>query len=509
MNTHELADALAAIVGPAHVLHDDAGRARASADIFLWPEAQRVELVVAPASSEEVARVVAVLAQARRRLVPRGAGLSYTAGVVPSMPAIALDLRRLDRVEINADDRYAIVGAGVTWDSLATRLRPLALRSAMSGPISGSHSTIGGAVSQNVPGSMDGVIGLAVVLADGTLARTGGAARGAPFWRHVGPDLTGLFLGDCGAFGVKTEIVLRLVPDRAAEFLSLGFDAADQLLATMVELLHAGAIARGFGLDKVKSEGATKVDAGEGLRTVGAVMAQAGSVGQALRDAAQMVRAGVVARRDPPWSLHCTIEGGSPAAAQAECARAKEICLRQAVEIDNTLPKALRAKPFSIRGIVGPEGDRWVPIHGILPLGRARAAFAALDAALAAEADALATSGVHVHWHFSSLGGAYIVIEPMFYWRDALDAVQLEHLSERNRARFDGAPVNEEARVLVRRLRRSLSDVIDAQGGVHAQIGRFYRHADLLEPGALALARRIKRALDAEGTMNPGVLGLE
>src|SRR3954470_9495985 len=197
------ADSLKQIVGAANVLTDEAARRYASSDIFVWPDAVVADMVVRPGSTAETAHVVGLLKG--QSIVPRGAGLSYTAGVVPHGPAVVVDTVRLDSIDIHADDLYAVVGAGCTWEKLAAALKPHGLQAVQRSPISGSHSTVGGLASQNLPGGMDGVIGLTVVLADGTVARTGSAARTdvPAFQRYSGPDLTGLFLGDCGAFGIK------------------------------------------------------------------------------------------------------------------------------------------------------------------------------------------------------------------------------------------------------------------------------------------------------------------
>ncbi len=179
----------------------------------------------------------------------------------------------------------------------------------------------------------------------------------------------------------------------------------------------------------------------------------------------------------------------------------------EATEIDNVVPKTLRAKPYSIRGLVGPDGERWVPVHGVLPLSRARECMAALVGYVNANTQELRRAGVTVQWLCSS-AGAYVTIEPMFYWRDALDPIQLAHLSERNRARFAGNPENNLARDVVRRLRAEMRDVFGRHGAVHAQVGRFYRLTELMDPGSRELLARVKRALDPAGRMNPGSLGL-
>jgi len=500
-----LRQALAQVVGADHVLADDAARRYASSDIFVWPDAVVADLVVRPASTAEAAKVIALLEG--KSLVPRGAGLSYTAGVVPHTPSVVVDTNRLDGIEIHADDLYAIVGAGCTWEKLAAALKPHGLQAVQRSPISGSHSTVGGLASQNLPGGMDGVIGLTVVLADGTVARTGSAARNdaSAFQRYSGPDLTGMFLGDCGAFGIKTDVVLRLAPETAAAFASFGFASGEEMVSAIAAVMRHAPGVRAFGMDQGKGESASRVEAGEAAKILGAVVKGAGSLGKAVKDVAQLAR-GRNALGEHAWSLHLTAEAPTEAAAAAQIDAARRL-MNQAVEMDNVVPKTLRAKPYSIRGLVGPEGERWVPVHGVLPLSRARECMTGLVAHIHSRGDELKQAGVKAQWLCSS-AGPYVTIEPMFYWRDALDPIQLEHLSERNRARFGGAPENKAARELVRRLRAELREVFAAYGAVHAQVGRFYSLTERMDPGSRALLERVKRALDPEGRMNPGSLGL-
>lgn len=499
---------LAAVVGAANVLDDAAGRALAGSDLFDWPGSVAPSLVVRPGSATETAAALRIAAEARSAVVPRGAGLSYTAGAVPHAATVAFDMTRLAAIEIVPGDVFARVGAGATWEALAGEAAKHGLRVAAPAPISGSHTTIGGAASQNLPGGMDGFIGLEIALADGTLTRTGSAVRagGSAFWRNHGPDLTGLFLGDCGAFGIKTEIALRLVPDKPAAFASFGFDTATALVEALVAMMRAGAVSRGFAMDRLRARAATKVEAGDAARTLGAVVARAASVGQAVRDVAQLAKAGLAASDAPPWALHLTAEADTPRAAEERLEAARPFC-GAGREIDNVIPKTLRAKPFSIRGMVGPEGERWVPVHGIVPLSRAVGAMAALEHAIALEKSALDVAGMSVNWVISSMG-AYVTIEPMFYWRDALEPIHLAAMTEKNRARFGAFAPDPEGRALARRLRVRLRDVLDAHDAVHAQIGRFYRFTDQMDQGSAALVRRIKAALDPDGRMNPGVLGL-
>lgn len=508
MSSDTLHAELAAIVGAAHVLAGDSARQLASADLFSWPEAVVADLVVRPGSTEELARVTALLSRSGSAIVPRGAGLSYTAGVVPHGASVVIDCLRLDSIEIHADDLYAVVGAGVTWEKLAQALKPHGLRAAQINPISGSHSTVGGTASQNIPGGLDNIIGLAVVLADGTVARTGSAARpgASAFLRYAGPDLTGMFLGDCGAFGLKAEVVVRLAVEGETAFASFSFQRVDDMLAALATLRRRNLVSRAFSMDQLKGQSATRVDAAEAVNVVSAVFKESRSVGRAFKDLAQLAR-GRNVLKDVGWSLHMTVEAASASIAQAQLELARAVCSAAGQEIDNVIPKTLRAKPYSIRGMVGPEGERWVPVHGILPLSRAQACMAALQERIAQESSALDAAGVSVSYMISS-SGPYITIEPMFYWNDSLDPIHMAHLSERNQARFGGVAVNDAARVLVRRLRGELRDLMRSHDAQHAQLGRFYPYLPLLEPGAQALAARIKDALDPGRRMNPGVLGL-
>ncbi|WP_431282839.1 FAD-binding oxidoreductase [Humitalea sp. 24SJ18S-53] len=498
-----LTQALAQRLGEANVDRDAAARQLAGSDIFLWPDSLPPDLVLRPGSTAEVADAVTLLAEAGCAVLPRGGGMSYTGGVVPTTPTVALDLRRLDTIRVVPEDFYAVVGAGTTWQALRDALRPHGLRAVQQSPISGSVSTIGGAAAQNLPGGMEGIIGLTVVLADGSITRTGSGAQPdlPPFWRHHGPDLTGIFLGDCGAYGVKTEVVLRLAPERPAAFASLGFPDAPSVLAAILRLVATGFAGRAFAMDRAKAASASKVDLAEALRTAAAVAGQAGSIGQTLKRVAGLTRTRGDLEQNA-WTLHLTVEGATEAIAEALIDQARKAIGPTAQVLTPSVPQALHARPYSVRGMVGPEGERWVPVHGILAPSRAMGCLDALQARIAQSEAALRDAEVSVNWIMSSVG-PQVTIEPMMYWRDQLDPIHFQALSERHRARFGDIPPNPAARAAVTALRAGLRNVFHAHGAVHAQLGRFYAPLP-----AYGLAARIKHMLDPAGRMNPGVLGL-
>ncbi|NBX55701.1 MAG: FAD-binding oxidoreductase [Betaproteobacteria bacterium] len=467
-----LIDQLARIVGRDHLWLDTANCAAATADIFVWPDAAVAQAVVRPASTEQLAQVMQALARHAVAVVPRGAGLSYTAGVVPSTPAVVIDCLRLKQIQVCAPDMYATVGAGTTWQELADALKPHGLRAAQISPISGSHSTVGGVASQNLPGGLEHFIGLTVVLADGTVVTTGSAAKhgASAFTRYAGPDLTGLFLGDCGAFGIKTELVVRLTVERSAAFASFQFDTHGDMLAALIQLRQREWVTRALSMDQLKADSATNVDMGEALGVAKAVLSESKSLGGALKDLTQMALGRGELKR-AKWSLHLTVEAATAEMAEMQMALARGVCLVAGQEMDNMVPKAMRAKPYSIRGLVGPEG-------------------------------------VFYSWIISTLG-PYITIEPMFYWQDQLDPIHMAHLSPRNQARFSHFEMNPQARALVAQVRDQLRQVMAKHDAVHAQMGRFYPYLSGLTPGSQSLVQRIKATLDPHGAMNPGVLGLE
>ncbi len=498
----DLAGALRRVLGEAGVVTDPAACALAGSDILPEEDAVVPSLLLCPRNTEQAAAALRILARSGQAVVPRGAGLSYTGGVVPTVPAVVVDTVAMTAIAVDAANLSAVVGAGCTWQALAAALEPHGLRTAVAAPISGSHSTVGGAASQGIGGA-DGIIGLAVVLADGATVRTGSwtTPGGTPFLRQYGPDLTGLFIGDCGAFGIKTEVVLRLLPAAVRHFASFGFAGGGEVVAAIARLAH-GPGGKVLAFDRARAEGASKgMELGEALRTAAAVAGRAGSVVRAVKDVAGLHR-GRNALQDAPWSLHVTTEGCTAPHAAAQMDEVRRLCLVSGgCEIPPAVPQALDARPFSVRGLVGEAGERWVPVHGHLPLSTARDCFHAVERLFATQAADLVRHGVRTNWLLGSHGAA-VTLEPMFYWRDVLGPLHLRHLSDRNRARFGSAAADPAARAFVRRLRAEVRDVMDRHGASHDQVGRFYR------PPRGDLPRRIKAALDPDRRMNPGVLGL-
>ena len=231
----ELREALAAIVGEANVTDRLADRICYSRDC--GPDKAGIPaVVVRPDSTEEVARIVQWANENDHPIYTRGRATTFLGSGVKD-DVILLETTRMNRIEA-IDTQAGIVTAqcGAIWHGIDAVLRPLGWELAVPGGGGLFSCTIGGTVAVNATPhgateygmTGDHVLALEVVLPTGEVIKTGSAANPAsePIERGAnGADLTGLFVGSYGIFGIITQVTYRLRPVPEVElFRFLAFD---------------------------------------------------------------------------------------------------------------------------------------------------------------------------------------------------------------------------------------------------------------------------------------------
>jgi len=210
-----------------------------------WFAAHLPDAVALPRSTRSVSAILRFAHEHRIPVTARGTGHGYVGGCVPQRGGIALGLERMNRIkEINEGDYVAVVQAGVITQTLQDAVEKRGLFYPPD-PASRADCSLGGNIATNAGGprclkygtTRDYVLGLEVVLANGTVVRLGGRTHK----NKTGFDLHRLFVGSEGLLGVVTEATLKLLPlpsYRAA--LSIGFPAMKAAAQAIRAIFRAG-----------------------------------------------------------------------------------------------------------------------------------------------------------------------------------------------------------------------------------------------------------------------------
>ncbi|MEK7366657.1 MAG: FAD-linked oxidase C-terminal domain-containing protein [candidate division NC10 bacterium] len=204
------------------------------------------ELVVLPRNPEQVEAVVRLCHRERVYFVPRGAGTGLSGGALALEGGVIIGLNRMSHIlEVDVPNHRAVVQAGMVNVWLTNKIAGDNFYYAPD-PASQTACTIGGNVAENAGGvhtlkygvTTNHVLGLEVVLPDGEVVEFGGKALDSP-----GYDLTGLFVGSEGTFGVCTAVTLRILPKPEAVKTLLGvFENIDDASNTVSGIVAAGII---------------------------------------------------------------------------------------------------------------------------------------------------------------------------------------------------------------------------------------------------------------------------
>lgn len=210
-----------------------------------WFAAHQPDAVARPRSTRSVSTILRFANRHQIPVTPRGAGHGYVGGCVPLRGGIVLSLERMNRIlEINPDDFVAVVQPGVVTARLQAEVEMRGLFYPPD-PASRAESFIGGNIATNAGGprclkygvTRDYVLGLEVVLADGTVARLGGRTHK----NKTGFDLHRLFVGSEGLLGVVTEATLKLLPlPPYRANLAVGFSSMSAAVRALHGILRAG-----------------------------------------------------------------------------------------------------------------------------------------------------------------------------------------------------------------------------------------------------------------------------
>src|SRR5216684_2218222 len=200
--------------------------------------------VLLPNCTEQVQAIVRICHRERIPFVARGSGTGLSGGALPVENGIVISLARMNKIlEVDFPNARVVVEPGVINLDVTGRVSPQEYFYAPD-PSSQSICSIGGNVAENSGGAhclkygftTTHVLGLEVVLADGSLVHFGGKTLDPP-----GYDLAGVFVGSEGTLGVATKIILRIVKrPECVRTLLAAFPSTNEAGAAVSDIIAAG-----------------------------------------------------------------------------------------------------------------------------------------------------------------------------------------------------------------------------------------------------------------------------
>jgi glycolate oxidase len=232
-------------VGADLLILDEDGRRAYETDAFT--AYRRIPmLVVLPRTTDEVSKILKYCHENDVKVIPRGAGTSLSGGALPTEDAIVLCISKMNRVlEIDYDNRFARVEAGITNLEITSRVSANGFFYAPD-PSSQLACTIAGNLGMNSGGAhclkygvtTHNVLGVKMVLIDGTIVEIGGTVL-----ERNGYDLLSLVIGSEGQLGVITEATVKIVPSpEGARPMMIGFRSPEAAGSCVAAIIAAGII---------------------------------------------------------------------------------------------------------------------------------------------------------------------------------------------------------------------------------------------------------------------------
>ena len=236
---------LAKLVDPSGLVTDEDER-RAFETDALTSYRRLPMAVVLPRTTEEVSAVLKFCNEQGVHVVARGAGTSLAGGAIPQEDAVVVGISKMSRVlDIDYPSRSMRVQAGITNSAVTGVVSPENFFYAPD-PSSQLACTIAGNIAMNSGGAhclkygvtANNILGVRIVLIDGTIIDIGGNALDS-----AGLDLLGLVIGSEGQLGIVTEATLRILPmPEGVRPVLFGFDTSEAAGAAVAAIIGAGII---------------------------------------------------------------------------------------------------------------------------------------------------------------------------------------------------------------------------------------------------------------------------
>ena len=234
---------LARLIGKDALIVDEDGRRAFETDALTAYRSMPL-VVVLPRTTDEVSRILKYCFENNLKVIPRGAGTSLCGGALPAEDAVVVCISKMNRVlDIDYDNRTARLETGITNLGISANVAARGFFYAPD-PSSQLACTLAGNLAMNSGGAhclkygvtTNNVLGVKMVMIDGTVVEFGGAYLDAP-----GYDFLSYIIGSEGQLGIITEATVRILKSaEGARPMMLGFDTPEAAGACVSAIIAAG-----------------------------------------------------------------------------------------------------------------------------------------------------------------------------------------------------------------------------------------------------------------------------